>query len=133
MTHLCIAIIIPSDVTDIMDFIERQMGPYDASNNPAGTWEGYAIGGVWDGWIKDLDTGHQRIEDNTAMTQEAIDGQKWPHAIITPDGCWHDDWCLGWGPCVTTSVSEQENRAREILGRNPGCRVVVVDALACGL
>jgi hypothetical protein len=51
-----------------------------------------------------------------------------PHALITPDGAWHEHGQIGWWAVLITENEEWDAEARTILARYPGHRVVTVDA-----
>ncbi|TWT44942.1 hypothetical protein RAS1_13620 [Phycisphaerae bacterium RAS1] len=96
--------------------------------NPDSKWDWYVIGGRWDGWINDLETSRERIDDNIASTREAIERNKIPHAIITPDGEWHERGQMGWWGTLLTENENWDEQARCIFAGFPDERVVVVDA-----
>lgn len=96
--------------------------------NAHSKWDWYVIGGRWDGWINDRDTSRRSLVDNTALTEEVIAMNKIPHAIITPDGQWHERGRMGWWAVLLTENENWEQDARAIFARYPGCRVVIVDA-----
>jgi hypothetical protein len=96
--------------------------------NPDSKWDWYVIGGRWDGWINDLDTSRESLADNTALTEEVIARDKIPHAIITPDGVWHERGQMGWWAMLLTENENWEQEARAVLASYPGHRVVIVDA-----
>jgi hypothetical protein len=96
--------------------------------NPDSKWDWYVIGGRWDGWINDLDTSRESLADNTALTEEAIAREKIPHAIITPDGEWHERGQMGWWAMLLTENENWEQEARALLASYRGHRVVIVDA-----
>jgi hypothetical protein len=96
--------------------------------NPDSKWDWYVIGGRWDGWINDLDTSRESLTDNMALTEEAIAREKIPHAIITPDGEWHERGQMGWWAMLLTENENWEQEARALLASYVGHRVVIVDA-----
>jgi hypothetical protein len=96
--------------------------------NPDSKWDWYVIGGRWDGWINDLDTSRESLADNTALTEEVIARDKLPHAIITPDGQWHERGQMGWWAMLLTENENWEQEARALLASYTGYRVVIVDA-----
>ena len=96
--------------------------------NPDSKWDWFVIGGRWDGWINDLDTSCESLADNTALTEEVIARDKIPHAIITPDGQWHERGQMGWWAMLLTENENWEQEARALLASYPGHRVVIVDA-----
>lgn len=96
--------------------------------NPKSKWDWYVIGGRWDGWINDREEKGERIDDNMATTEQVIACGKIPHAIITPDGEWHEHGRMGWWAILLTENEHWEDDAREILRRYPGHHAVIVDA-----
>jgi hypothetical protein len=96
--------------------------------NPDSKWDWYVIGGRWDGWINDKETGGESVTDNTATTDQAIARDKIPHAIITPDGEWHENGQMGWWAILLTENENWDPDARAILARYTGHRLVIVDA-----
>jgi hypothetical protein len=96
--------------------------------NPESKWDWYVIGGRWDGWINDKETSGESVSDNTATTDQAIAGDKIPHAIITPDGEWLERGQMGWWAILITENEDWDSDAKAILARYPGHRLVIVDA-----
>ena len=96
--------------------------------NPDSKWDWFVIGGRWDGWINDLDTSCESLADNTALTEEVIARDKIPHAIITPDGQWHERGQMGWWAMLLTENENWEQEATALLASYPCHRVVIVDA-----
>lgn len=96
--------------------------------NPDSKWDWYVIGGRWDGWINDLETAGERLEDNVATVDHVIERNKVPHAIITPDGQWHEHGKMGWWAVLLTENENWDDQARSIFAAHSDCRVVIVDA-----
>jgi hypothetical protein len=106
--------------------------------NPHGKWDWWVIGGRWDGWITDneqsgdngynLSPKHQTLANNMARTEQAIARKVIPHAIITPQGEWHERGKMGWWGILITEDEDWHAQAREILARYPGDHLVIVDA-----
>jgi hypothetical protein len=96
--------------------------------NPDSKWDWYVIGGRWDGWINDRDTSGEAVADTIATTERALADGKIPHAIVTPDGQWHERGQMGWWAILITENEDWDSEARAILGRYPGHRIVIVDA-----
>jgi hypothetical protein len=96
--------------------------------NPDSKWDWYVIGGRWDGWINDRDASCECLADNTALTEESIARDKIPHAIITPDGVWHERGQMGWWATLLTENENWDQEAKALLAQYPGHRVVLVDA-----
>lgn len=96
--------------------------------NPDSKWDWYVIGGRWDGWINDIKAAKGRLENNMATTAQAIKRGKIPHAIITPDGAWHERGQMGWWAILLTENEDWDEQARAIFACHPDCRVVIVDA-----
>jgi hypothetical protein len=91
-------------------------------------WDWYVIGGRWDGWINDRETSNESIEDNSALVQEAIARNRIPHAVITPDGDWHERGQMGWFATLLTENENWEQHVGAILAPYSGYRFVIVDA-----
>jgi hypothetical protein len=108
------------------DFNSR--GEPISTYNPQSKWDWYVIGGRWDGWINDRDTSAESVLDNTAPTEDVIARDKIPHAIITPDGEWHERGHMGWFAILVTENQNWDPEAKELLARYPGYRVVILDA-----
>jgi hypothetical protein len=96
--------------------------------NPDSKWDWYVIGGRWDGWINDKETSAESATDNTATTDQAIARDKIPHAIITPDGQWHERGQMGWWAILMTENESWDSDAKAILARYPGHPLVIIDA-----
>jgi hypothetical protein len=96
--------------------------------NPDSKWDWYAIGGRWDGWINDREASNESIEDNSALVEEAVARNSIPHAVITPDGDWHERGEMGWFATLLTENENWEQDARAILAPYAGYRFVIVDA-----
>ena len=76
--------------------------------NPESKWDWYRIGGRWDGWLTDKeeerssDNGFNWGDDHTSLkfncisVAEAIEKEKIPYALITPDGEWKEKGEMGW-------------------------------------
>lgn len=96
--------------------------------NPDSKWDWYVVGGRWDGWINDRQTTAERIEDNIATTAQVIGRRRIPHAIVTPDGAWHERGQMGWWAVLLTENEHWDEQALDIFAAHPDCRVVIVDA-----
>jgi len=96
--------------------------------NPDSKWDWYVIGGRWDGWITGKETNGERVEDNIAGTGQAIERGIVPHAIVTPDGRWHERGKLGWFATLITENEDWDAQAKEILDGYPGHRFLILDA-----
>lgn len=106
--------------------------------NPGSKWDWYVIGGRWDGWItgneQSSDGGynfgpqHQTVTNNMAPIHQALEHDVIPHAIVTPDGHWHERGQLGWWAALITENEDWDARAREILAAHPGCQLLILDA-----
>ncbi len=106
----------------------NEQGEPISTYNPDSKWDWYAIGGRWDGWINDRDTSAESISDNIAPIEQAIARDKIPHAIITPDGQWHERGQMGWWANLLTENENWDPESKDLLGRYPGYRLVIVDA-----
>jgi hypothetical protein len=115
---------------DFIQFHERfnAQGKPISTYNPKSKWDWYVIGGRWDGWINGRETDREAIEDNRATVRQAMERGIIPHAIITPDGEWHERGRMSWWAILTTENENWEAQAREILAAYPGHDLVIVDA-----
>ena len=97
--------------------------------NPDSKWDWWVIGGRWDGWITGKEeTGREAVEDNIATTELAIERGVIPHAIVTPDGQWHERGQMGWWAILITENEDWDAQAREILSGYPGHQFLILDA-----
>lgn len=96
--------------------------------NPRSKWDWYVIGGRWDGWINGRETSYERVDDNIAPTEQVIRTGLVPHALVTPDGQWHEHGQLGWWAVLITENEDWDAQAKALLGRYPGHHVLVLDA-----
>jgi hypothetical protein len=106
--------------------------------NPDSKWDWYRIGGRWDGWITgneqssddgfNFDGRHETVANNIATIKQALKRNVIPHAIITPDGEWHERGQMGWWAMLLTENGNWDSDAKKILARYPGHRLVIVDA-----
>lgn len=96
--------------------------------NPDSKWDWYVIGGRWDGWINGKDTSGERVDDNTATTEQAIERNAIPHAIVTPDGRWHEQGKMGWFAVLITENEDWDAQAKQILASFPGYQILILDA-----
>ena len=106
--------------------------------NTESKWDWYRIGGRWDGWITgneqtsdggfNFGPGHETVENNVATTEQALKRAIIPHAIITPDGEWHERGQMGWFAILITENDDWEAQAREILLSYAAHHLVILDA-----
>jgi DNA-binding transcriptional MerR regulator len=106
--------------------------------NPDSKWDWYRIGGRWDGWITgneqsseggfNFGAQHETLANNAATTEQVLAAGKIPHAIITPDGEWHERGQMGWWANLITENEDWDSDAKAILARYPGHRLVILDA-----
>ena len=96
--------------------------------NPASKWDWYVVGGRWDGWLNDVETDKQGYIDNMSTTEEAVAREKVPHAIITPDGIWHERGRMGWWAILATENEDWDHEALRLFARYPDHQIVLVDA-----
>lgn len=106
----------------------NERGEPISTANPAARWDWYVIGGRWDGWLNDRKSKSGSLADNMATTGEAIVRGKIPHALVTPDGRWHERGQMGWFAVLLSENEGWDAEARSILAGHPGCRLVIVDA-----
>lgn len=96
--------------------------------NPASKWDWYVVGGRWNGWITGDQYTGDRVKDNLATTEQALERDVIPHAIVTPDGHWHERGQLGWFAVLITENDGWDERARSILAAYPGHHLLILDA-----
>ena len=96
--------------------------------NPDSKWDWYVIGGRWDGWINERDTSSEAVSDNIATTEAVLERNRIPHAIITPDGEWHEHGQMGWFGIMLTENDAYQSEARFRLGQFPGHHIIILDA-----
>ncbi len=116
----------------------NEQGQPISTYNPDSKWDWYRIGGRWDGWItgneQESDGGfnfgpdHETVANNIATTKQALKRGVIPHALITPDGQWHERGRMGWWANLITENENWEQEARELLAHYPRHRVVILDA-----
>jgi hypothetical protein len=101
-------------------------GKWRTTLNPDGRWDWWSFGGRWDSAIQNdfsktnpYKISHtHRLNCNISIPRRLIDHNIIPAAIVTPDGCWHEeeDW-KNW---------TWEDTVRSIFSKN-------LDALAVGI
>lgn len=106
--------------------------------NPDSKWDWYRIGGRWDGWVTgneqtsdngfNFDASHESVANNIATTKQALKRDIIPHAIVTPDGQWHERGQMGFWAVLITENEAWDSEAKRILARYPGHQLVIVDA-----
>jgi hypothetical protein len=117
---------------------DQQHGRFGYWNNPKAKWDWYRVGGRWDGWLIDNEktsrngfnfgSEHETIENNISTTEAALAKEKITHAIITPDGAWHERGEMGWFGILRTENDGWEEQAKALYAKYPGHSVVIVDA-----
>jgi hypothetical protein len=55
--------------------------------NPDSQWDWWVIGGRWNGWLS---------RTNQLKARTAAQKGKFPFAVVTPDGVWHDKGKMSW-------------------------------------
>jgi hypothetical protein len=103
-------------------------GEPTSTYNPDSKWDWFVIGGRWDGWVNDRETSKEAVIDNIATTETALERNKVPHAIITPDGQWHEHGQMGWWGIMLTENSGWESQSRSLLSQFPGHHIIILDA-----
>ena len=96
--------------------------------NPKSKWDWYVIGGRWDGWINGRETDCEAVPDNQATIEKVMERGIIPHAIITPDGEWHERGRLGLCAILLTENENWDTQARKTLASYPGYHLVILDA-----
>ena len=105
--------------------------------NPDSKWDWYAsvaAGTAGSPATKSSDQGlnfgpgHETLANNIATTEQAIERDIVPHAIVTPDGQWHERGQMGWWAIMITENEDWDAQARELLSSYPGHHVVLLDA-----
>ncbi len=103
-------------------------GDPTSTYNPDSKWDWFVIGGRWDGWVNDRDTSKEAVSDNIATTEAVLERNRIPHAIITPDGQWHEHGQMGWWGIMVTENDNYQSEARLLLGQFLGHHIVILDA-----
>ncbi len=96
--------------------------------NPESKWDWYVIGGRWDGWINGRETSREAVSDNIATTEEVLERGRIPHAIITPDGQWHEHGEMGWWGIMLTENDDYLSEAKLLLSKYSGHHIIILDA-----
>ncbi len=96
--------------------------------NPDSKWDWYVIGGRWDGWINGRETSGETVNDNLATTEAVLERGRIPHAIITPDGEWHEAGQMGWWGIMLTENDDYLSEAKLLLSQYPGHHIIILDA-----
>ena len=98
--------------------------------NPAGKWDWFSIGGRWNGWLRDREPTRASHTDNLATIEQVIGRKKFPFAIITPEGMWHEQGCMGWWGAVIDGkeTADWHTEAEAILRNYADHSLVLVDA-----
>jgi hypothetical protein len=106
--------------------------------NPKSKWDWWVIGGRWDGIVVH---GAPREGENSRESEEQLDHNaarvselkesilEYVHAIITPDGAWHEQGRMGWWGMVMDEKPENvwRNEAATILLTHRGALAVGCD------
>ena len=103
-------------------------GKPTSTYNSDSKWDWYVTGGRWDGWVNDREASNRAVADNIATTEAAVERNKIPHAIITPDGQWHEHGRMGWWGIMLTENDGWESESRSLLGQFPGHHIIILDA-----
>lgn len=103
-------------------------GEPESTYNPDSKWDWYVIGGRWDGWLFDRETTGEAVGDNMTTTEDALARDKLTHAVITPDGEWHEHGQMGWFGVMLTENESWEPDQKSLLSRYPGHHIVLLDA-----
>lgn len=122
----------------------NEKGEPMTTGNPQSKWDWYRIGGRWDGWLTDKeeerssDSGgfnwgdqHTSLEFNCIPVAEAIEKEKIPYALITPEGEWKEKGEMGWFGMSSNDKNEDMWTTQVILFYEmykEGYSVVSIDA-----
>ena len=111
---------------DLFDEECRPLSTY----NPASRWDWYVIGGRWDGWLTGRETSTNSVDDNAAPVAEVLENGRFPFALLTPDGQWHEKGKMGWFAIALNEKDDDVWQAelRQILERYQDHHMVLVDA-----
>ncbi len=98
--------------------------------NPVGKWDWFSIGGRWNGWLRDREPTRASHTDNLATIEQVIERKKFPFAIITPDGVWHEQGRMGWWGAVIDGkeTADWHTEVETILRSYAVHSLVLVDA-----
>lgn len=102
--------------------------------NPNSQWDWYVIGGRWHGGIKgkyreDLDQYNDNVEANTVTTEELLETDFIPFAVLTPDGEWIEKGKMGWWGMASNEKDENvwSEQFHTVLKKYPGHWAVACD------
>lgn len=82
-------------------FMCRGTGTYRSTRNPESKWDWFEIGGRWDG----------EIPGNRVLASK-LSNDLLPHAVVTPDGKWHEQGEMGWWGMSFGDKPEEEWREK---------------------
>jgi hypothetical protein len=86
--------------------------------NPNSKWDWWVVGGRWHGIVRHglfrEGGGQESLSDNAAPVAELKENiPEYIHAIVTPDGAWHEQGRMGWWGMVQDEKAEDAWR-REV-------------------
>lgn len=98
--------------------------------NPMSEWDGYTVGGRWNGHLHESIQSLTKFDNNNVALACELAGKYQPFAIVSTDGKWHEKGDMGWWGLVSdekdkdTWVKESES----ILSSQPeGAMAILVD------
>ena len=152
MSHFSVMVLVPSNTTDIEEAVSALMAPYDenirvepyegkygtTTRNPKSKWDWWRIGGRWDGAVRNnrrysqegynFSSAHEELKNNVLPAKE-LDHKLIVHAVVTPDGQWHEKGHMGWFAVVR---DEKENdtwdeEVIQLIRSHQDCMIVGLD------
>lgn len=116
-----------------------EQGLYELSTrNTQSKWDWWTIGGRWNGVIRDTPRSDEkgfnfaeeyRQLDENILPVWRVDHKIHAHAVITPDGKWHEQGRMGWFAVVHDEKAEEvwDAEVVKIIQDHRDCLLVGVD------
>ena len=101
---------------------------YMTTRNENGRWDWWQIGGRWTGWLAGYDPTTDPYDRDVFPVREIASG-KTPHAVVTPDGEWHEAGRMGLFATVHDEKAEElwTEEVNALLAKYQDCIAVAVD------
>ena len=111
---------------DDFDF-DEETGRCGYWQNPNARWDWYVIGGRWGGQLRLKGGG----VGNVAKVSDVVADGLRTHAVVTPDGKWHEVGRMGWFGVSSETDEEADDWIRRFAERfiapYPDYTIVIVD------